>query len=296
MTEPEMPKDLQSSAEQAAQAIAKHPRTIRELVQGPEFRDALKSGLPRGMRPDRFIRTVLTAILRKPDLALATKESFFLCALQLSELGLEPDGRRAHLIPFRNRKAETIECTVIIDYKGLAELVRRSGDVNDIHCDVVYDRDEFSYGYGDGAHLRHKPNLESRGERRMAYYSYVELKTGKPSFMVMSPSEVEKVRQRSKSPNEGPWVTDYDEMGKKTVFRRHSKWLPLSPEVRDALALDDHEAVEGKVIPEAEQEPEPAPHQKARDQILAKKAALMETKLTAAPTAPAEENKNDEDF
>lgn len=294
MTEQEMPKDLQPSAEQAAQAIAKQPRTIRELAQGPEFRDALKSGLPHGMRPDRFIRTVLTALLRKPDLALCTKESFFLSVLQLSELGLEPDGRRAHLIPFRNRKTETIECTMMIDYKGLAELVRRAGDVNDIHCDVVYNQDEFSYSYGDGAHLRHKPNLEFRGERRMAYYSYVELKTGKPSFMVMSPTEVEKVRQRSKSANEGPWVTDYDEMGKKTVFRRHSKWLPLSPEVRDALALEDNEAVEGSVIPEAE--PEPAPRQKPRDQILAKKAALMETKLAAVSTAPAEENKNDEDF
>jgi recombination protein RecT len=128
---------------------------------------------------------------------------------------------------------------LIVDYKGYVELVRRSGDVSYIHADVVYDKDEWSYAFGTEAHLKHKPNLENRGTRKIAFYSYARLKDGTEDFVVLSPDEVEKVRKRSRAANNGPWVTDYDEMGKKTAFRRHSKWLPLSAEARDAIEKDE---------------------------------------------------------
>jgi recombination protein RecT len=89
--------------------------------------------------------------------------------------------------------------------------------------------------------------------------------------MVLSPGEVEAVRKRSKSPNKGPWETDYDEMGKKTAFRRHSKWLPLSPEVQDAIERDEDainvssppaatgwEELIGRQLPEHADEPKEA--------------------------------------
>ena len=55
----------------------------------------------------------------------------------------------------------------------------------------------------------------------------------------MSVDEIEAIRRRSKAGNSGPWVTDWNEMAKKTVFRRLTKWLPLSPEFRDAVEADD---------------------------------------------------------
>jgi recombination protein RecT len=262
--------DKAAVVEQAVQSIAKQPkpRTVRDLIQGTEFKNALRAVLPRAMRPDRFVRVALTAMMRTPDLAECSRESLFKALLDLSSYGLEPDGRRAHLIPFRNSKMcacghemdahrgqecskcdcrqrrTLIECTLIIDYKGLAELVRRSGDVSYIHADVVYGNDEWSYSFGTGAHLKHTPSAKDRGTEKIAYYSYVRLKDGSEDFVVMNPAEVEKIRKRSKSPDKGPWVTDYDEMGKKTAFRRHSKWLPLSPEVRGAIEQEDTEAVD----------------------------------------------------
>jgi recombination protein RecT len=137
-----------------------------------------------------------------------------------------------------------MECQLIIDYKGIAELVRRSGDVSYVHADAVYSNDEWSYAYGTEAHLKHTPNAKDRGPDRVAYYSYVRFKDGSEDFIVMNPSEIEKIRKRSKSPDQGPWVTDFDEMAKKTVFRRHSKWLPLSPEVRNVIEKEDTEAVD----------------------------------------------------
>jgi recombination protein RecT len=271
------------------------PRTLKDILQGPDFKSAVAQALPRAMRPERFVRVALNCLMRTPELAECSRESFFRCMLDLSTYGLEPDGRRAHLIPFKNQKMcqcgheqdlhkgqqctkcnctkrrTLVECTLIIDYKGLSELVRRSGDVSYIHADVVYEHDEWSFSFGTDAHLRHKPAVRDRGTNCIAYYSYVRLKDGSEDFMVLSPAEVEAVRKRSKSPNKGPWETDYDEMGKKTAFRRHSKWLPLSPEVQDAIERDEDainvssppaatgwEELIGRQLPEHADEPKEA--------------------------------------
>lgn len=56
---------------------------------------------------------------------------------------------------------------------------------------------------------------------------------------MMSRTDIEAVRRRSRAANDGPWVTDEWEMWKKTVFRRMSKWLPLSSDIREAAEKDD---------------------------------------------------------
>ena len=294
------PDDPDAVIEREVQSLnsnAPKATTIRGLIQGPQFKQALAMVLPRTMRPERFVRVALTAMLRVPELADCSQTSLFMALLQLSSYGLEPDGRRAHLIPFKNQKMcqcghkqdehkgqecsrcdckarrTMVECQLIIDYKGLAELVRRSGEVSYIHCDVVYANDEWSFGYGTEAHLRHKPSVKERGDK-VAYYSYVRLKDGSEDFIVMNPAEVEKIRRRSKSPDAGPWVTDYDEMGKKTVFRRHSKWLPLSPEVRRAVERDDSEVVDLSGWEEIAEEP------KAQEDSLSARPKLRDRVMT----------------
>jgi len=280
-------------AEQTSAQLAKQPGTLKDILRGKEFKAALREVLPEIMRPDRFVRIALTTMMRVPELAECSRPSLFRALLDLSSYGLEPDGRRAHLIPFKNKKMcqcghpqdahrgqdcihcdcrqrrTLVECTLIIDYKGLAELVRRSGDVSYIHADVVYEGDEWSYSYGTDAHLRHKP-AATRGGNRVAFYSYVRLKDNSEDFRVLLPPEVERVRRRSKSPDEGPWKTDYDAMGIKTAFRQHSKWLPLSPEVRDAVEHDDPEAVDiagtwGELLDDGT---EPPKRSSARDRIM----------------------------
>jgi recombination protein RecT len=217
-------------------AVAVQKKTIRGLIESPEFAAQVEKALPRHIKPDRFIRVAITAMTRTPKLMECTRESFFNSLLTLSQLGLEPDGYHAHLIPYKNNKTNMMECQLIIDYKGLVDLTMRSGKVANIHADVVCEEDEFSYNMGMVE--AHRVNLRKPRGEVYAAYAVVTFKDGTKKAEVMSRDDIEAIRKRSRAGNNGPWVTDWNEMAKKTVFRRLAKWLPISPEYRDILDND----------------------------------------------------------
>lgn len=240
-----------STSTPAVRPTAQPPATaarkdVKSLLEGPAFRAEIAKVLPKHLTPERMIRVAITATMKTPKLLQCTADSLTKCLLDCSALGIEPDGRRAHLIPFEDKRNNLTICTLIIDYKGLSELAMRSGLVSNIHADVVRKNDVFEYDMGEiKAH-----KIDFRADRGPAYafYAICRFKDGSVKADVMSVDEVEAIRARSKSPNAGPWATDPVEMGKKTVFRRLSKWLPLSPEFRDAVEKDDEEDPIAKAV------------------------------------------------
>jgi recombination protein RecT len=230
--------------ETAAKPLAKQNAkpSIRDFLQSQEFQKQAMLALPKNANYVRFARSALTATFTNPKLLDCTQSSFLNSLMRLAQAGLEPDGRRAHLIPRKNKDG-TVHCTLLIDYKGIAEQARRNGDVAYIHCDVVCDNDLFEYRFGTGAKLEHVPAAGDRGNVWCAY-AFVRLKDGTEEFDVMSTEEVDKVRRRSPAADDGPWVTDWREMAKKTVFRRLSKLLTLSPELVELLEHDEEPLTE----------------------------------------------------
>lgn len=211
-------------------------RTIKDTLEGDQFKLAISKVLPKHLTADRFVRVAIMAMTRTPKLSQCEPASFFQCLMNLSQMGLEPDGRRAHLIPYENRKRGVMECQLIVDYKGLAELVMRSGMVSNLHADVVCDNDQFEYNKGEL--VVHKIDFRKPRGDVYAAYALCRFKDGSEKCEVMTRDEVESIRRRSRAADSGPWVTDWSEMAKKTCFRRLSKWLSLSPEFRDALDKD----------------------------------------------------------
>ena len=67
----------------------------------------------------------------------------------------------------------------------------------------------------------------------------------------MPKSEIEKRRDRSPASGNGPWVTDYEEMAKKTVIRHGFKYLPVSVEIMKNV---EHRDETQKDIKEIEEE------------------------------------------
>ena len=200
------------------------------MIQSPGAVKQFEAALPDHVPSARFVRCVLTAIAKTPKLADCTQASLTNALVQLAQVGLMPDGRYAHLIPYGK------SCQLIIDYKGLVELAYQSGFVKSIHADVVREEDEFRVTNGEVHHT-----VDYRTDRGdvFAVYCCIALTTGGVKSEVMSLAEVEAVRKRSASSGSGPWNTDWAEMAKKTVFKRAAKYIPESPDLHQALITDD---------------------------------------------------------
>lgn len=204
---------------------------LKSILSSDTMREQFAKALPKHLDADRYVRIALTALTRTPKLKECTQESFFKCLLDLSAMGLEPDGRRAHLIPYGK------DCTLVVDYKGLVELIRNSGDVVKIHADVICEFDTFEHSMGEI--LRHTYDLKKERGEPYAAYAQVTLRDGSVQAEIMSKEEIEKIRKKSRAGNAGPWVDHWNEMAKKTVFRRLTKWLKLSPEIQSHITKAD---------------------------------------------------------
>lgn len=215
--------------------------TLATLLQ--KQKSAIEAALPRHLSADRMLRIALTEIRKNPDLASCEPMSFLGSVVQAAQLGLEPGSALGHayLVPFFNKHTERREVQLIVGYRGLLDLARRSGQIVSISAHAVYDGDEFEFEFGLHEKLKHIPGRDrvSKERRLIAVYAIARLKDGGHQVEVMTREEVEAIRKRSKASDSGPWKTDFDEMAKKTVIRRLFKYLPVSVEIQRAVALDE---------------------------------------------------------
>jgi recombination protein RecT len=208
-------------------------KKIRELIASQQ--QQIQMALPKHMDAERLSRIAITTIRNSPKLLDCTAVSLLGCVIKTAQLGLEPDGSdglgRAYIIPYGK------EATLQIGYRGLMELAERTGRVRFSPPRIVRQNDEFFYEYGLKEQLVHRPAMRDAGKPIYAY-AIAEV-DGNKVFEVMTVEEIEGIRKRSKASGSGPWVTDWDEMAKKTVFKRITKYLPKSIELADAVAIDN---------------------------------------------------------
>lgn len=176
----------------------------------------------------------MTAIQNNPDLAGADRSSLFGSIVRLAQDGLLPDGREAAIVMF-GQKAQAMPMIA-----GILKKLRQSGEIAKVSAQVVYEADEFVWHLGFDEGVTHNPPAlnEPRGKAIGAYATAV-LKDGSRLLEVMSLEEIEKVRSVSRAKGNGPWVTWWGEMARKTVLRRLSKRLPMSTDLEDAFERDE---------------------------------------------------------
>lgn len=217
--------------------------TMLDIVRSKSFQAQMALALPKSMTAERLTRIVMTECRKVPALMQCNQESFFGAVLQCAQLGLEPGSALGHcyLLPFGNGKSRDgrPNCQLIIGYRGMIDLARRSGQIVSINAYCVHEADEFEYELGLHPDIHHRPSpLAERGPVTYVYAVAV-LKGGGVQFEVMSRAEIEAVRVQSKAGKSGPWVTHWEEMARKTVVRKLFKYLPVSIEAVRAVEIDE---------------------------------------------------------
>lgn len=233
-------------------AKAEKPKDLAHLLATPGVQAQLKAALPRHMTAERMARIATTEMRKVPKLGQCDPMSFLGAVIQCAQLGLEPGNALGHayILPFDKRekvngqwKTVRTEAQVIIGYRGMIDLARRSGQIVSIDARAVYEGDKFECLLGLDAKIEHVPDWQNPNRadpsKLRFVYAVAKLKDGGVQFDVMSRAEVEGIRGRSKSADNGPWVTDFAAMAVKTVVRRLFKFLPVSIEMQRAVGLDE---------------------------------------------------------
>ena len=218
--------------------------------------------LPKHLNAERLLKVAQIAATTTPALAKCDVASLVGAIGQCAQMGLEPNTvlGHAYLVPFNVKRKDADgnerwvnSVQVIIGYKGLIDLARRSGQIVSIAAHEVCENDEFELVYGLDEKLNHTPAMGERGNI-IGFYAIAKLKDGGHAFEFMSRMQVEVIRDSSQSAwkdewkagkktgqrvkANSPWWDHFEEMGRKTAIRRLAKYLPLSIEFQTAAALD----------------------------------------------------------
>lgn len=210
---------------------------LQALVKASE--SEFRKIAPKWFSVERLTHLMLSASSRNAALLECTKESFLGFCMKCAETGLEPCGAGgAWPVPFKNKYTNNREVVFIPDWRGLIQLAKKSGQIKHAYGEVVCENDYIEYEKGDMPKLVHKPALSARGKMIGAYCVCV-LPDGSKHIEYMNKEEIEGIRKRSKAKDEGPWITDPEQMSIKTVVKRGLKPFATSPEMQTAIQYDN---------------------------------------------------------
>ena len=178
----------------------------------------------------------ILAIQKNSEILNCTPASLFsaVASVAMTNLTLNPVLGLCHLVP-RGDVA-----TLVIDYKGMIELLLRTGKVESMSAGVVYEGDEFDYMEGSDGYVKHKRVLNRPAEAKfLAAYSAATFANGKTHVHILDATAIDK--RRKVASTDKVWAKWFDEMAIKTTIRSHYKYLPKTKEITAAMELIDKE-------------------------------------------------------
>ena len=199
------------------------------------------------IEPAQFVQIVVSELKKNERLQLAFQQnpsSMFASILAGAEIGLIPSDMLGefYLIPRKIDGKMTV--TPLIGYKGLHNIILRSGEVTKVHTECVYEGDEFEPIYGLEPNIIHKPNfsLERNATTLKFVYAVAKLKNGDYQFCVLSKNVIIKIKSLSRYDNDLYFNDAKDPqmwMVRKTALIQLSKMLPKDFYGKKAVEMDN---------------------------------------------------------
>lgn len=241
------------------------PSTGLRVTPTKEFSDFMLKmkpqmalALPKHMNPDRMARLALTAFSGSEDMQRCSFRSIASSLMTAGAMGLEPGVNGAgYLIPYKGT------CTFVPGWKGLVDLVSRSGRAT-VWTGAVFDGDEFDYALGDRPFVRHRPGDETDPDKLTHVYA-IGRSNGSdyPVIEVWSMAKVWKHRDKMNKQGGKHYSFRNPEMyARKVPLLQVLKYMPTSIEVANAIAVADAAetgrgaVIEGNFVTLAEEPPE----------------------------------------
>jgi len=242
-------------------AVIKDLKAIRaDVFNGLEaYKGEFSDLLPRGMTVASFILSIKGSLAQNPKLLECTRDSILTSALKAAQWGLELDTamQHAHLVPFKNKDGDS-EAVLVPGYRGLRLLADRCKIHSWVDVRIIYENDVWSIRHTEeGTKLSHEEELLGPRGKAKVWYAVFHRPDGSHRVEVMTLADINKVKGQSQARGSAdPWQKHFEEMGKKTVFKRGMKYEPLSSNSPDAQTLAD--AIRSDNMLEAGT-PDPAP-------------------------------------
>lgn len=242
-------RDNLPTADTSKQALAK----LAEMCE--RNKDKLLAALPKGVDGELVIKLALIELRKKPELLACSPSSLFYAISEAVANGLEIGGIRSHsyIVPYGTT------ATLIVSYKGMIELVRRTGHLESVSLEVVRQGDHFIFELGDNPRLSHTPSMDDDRESKPVTHVYAvfRLKGGTIVRRVWTRARIDAHKERysqafknaekhikaQAAKGEAPWEsklsawhTAWDSQACKTVVR-DTVQRGLLPLARDVAAL-----------------------------------------------------------
>lgn len=165
-------------------------------------------------------------------------------------ISLNPASKHAYLVPRKTQSGMAI--CLDISYMGLLHLAMSTGSIEFGQAKLVYANDTYESQGIDTAPLHKYNAFGNRGEL-VGAYCVARTSTGAYLTEEMDVKQLHEVRARSEAfsggkqnkPASGPWVTDYEEMCRKTVVKRASKYWPSVDRLHEATQYLNTDGGEG---------------------------------------------------
>ncbi|EPK1682084.1 recombinase RecT [Klebsiella aerogenes] len=190
---------------------------------------------------------------------------------------LNPASKLAYLVP-----RDGMVC-LDISYMGLLHLAQATGSIKWGQCKLVYSNDTYESNGLDTAPT-HKYN--AFGERGEVVGGYCTVKTADGDYLTeeMSLAEIRTVEATSKAKN-GPWKTFWEEMARKTIVKRASKYWPKAQRLDTAIHLlnEDEGVFQEPVMPHKSEE-DIREDERRRQQEIIEQVQVLCDEMTQAET------------